>query len=60
MYYKNGDRYEGGFKKDIRHGQAIRYFANGDRIMGDFFNNKEVGTHVLLQPNGNVYKKTYN
>jgi len=57
LYYENGDRYEGDFKNDNRHGSGIMYYIRDGKkgkSMGDFFDDKPIGKHVFLQPNGSV------
>lgn len=52
-YYKNGDRYEGGYNENFdKHGLGKAYFANGDRFEGMYENGKENGK-------GTYYKSTY-
>ena len=34
------------------------YYNDGNREMGDYYNDKEIGKHVMLTRNGEV--KTYN
>ena len=33
---------------DMREGQGIFYYNNGDREMGDYYNDEEIGKHVML------------
>ena len=57
LYCKNGDRYEGDFKNNNRHGSGIMYYIRDGKkgkSMGDFFDDKTIGKHVFLQPNGSV------
>ena len=35
------------------------YYRNGDREMGNYLNDKKVGTHAKLQYNGVVTSKLY-
>ena len=39
MHFKNGDKYEGDWKNDIKEGKGIYFFNNGDKYEGDFKNN---------------------
>ena len=43
MFYNNGDRYEGDYRKNKGEGKGIYYFLNGDRMMGDYYNDNAVG-----------------
>ena len=57
FYYKNGDRYEGDFKNGKRHGSGIMYYiidGKKGKSMGHFFDDKAIGKHVFLQPDGSV------
>ena len=57
LYYANGDRYEGDFKNNNRHGSGITYYQRDGKIgksMGDFLDDKAIGKHVFLQPDGSV------
>ena len=57
LYYTNGDRYEGDFKNNNRHGSGITYYQRDGKIgksMGDFLDDKAIGKHVFLQPDGRV------
>ena len=59
MYYTDGDRYEGEWKKDNKEGKGIYYFNYGDRMMGDYYNDKPIGKHVTLTRNGEVKINNY-
>ena len=57
LYYKDGDRYEGDFKNNNRHGSGIMYYKKEGKYgksMGDFLDDKPIGKHVFLQPDGRV------
>ena len=43
MIYANGDRYEGAFKADMRHGHGVMKFANESVYEGDFYQNEMHG-----------------
>ena len=47
-FYKNGDRYEGAFHADKRHGQGIIYFINGDIYQGQWHDNLKHGQGKYL------------
>ena len=40
LYYNNGDRYEGEFKKNQRNGYGILFYVDGSIYEGKFKNNK--------------------
>ena len=58
-YYNDGSKYEGDFKKGKREGKGVYYYSNGDREMGDYLDNNEIGTHVVLKANGKIDSNTY-
>ena len=58
MKYTDG-YYEGDWKDDKREGKGVYYYFNGDREMGDYLDNKEIGTHAVLKANGKVSSNTY-
>ena len=35
------------------------YYHNGDREMGDYYNGKRIGKHVMLTRNGEVKTNNY-
>ena len=46
-YFKNGNRYEGDWKKNLQHGKGIFYFKGGERFEGDWKNGKIEGKGVF-------------
>ena len=40
-------------------GKGIFYYNNGDREMGDYYNNKKMGKHVMLTKIGEVKINDY-
>ena len=48
MYYKNGNRYEGGWKNDKKDGKGVYYYNNGDREIREYLEDKEIGKHVKV------------
>ena len=46
-------------KNDKFEGKGIEYFNNGDRRMGDYYNDKPIGKHVILTKNGDVRIENY-
>ena len=43
MIYNNGDKYEGGFKNDLKEGKGIYYYNNGNKYEGEFKNDLREG-----------------
>lgn len=56
LYYANGDRYEGEWKENAKHGKGTMYFSNGAKYIGDWFKNSMEGKCVFYYKNGNVYE----
>lgn len=56
FYYDNGDRYEGEFIKDLRHGIGTMHYANGDCYEGDWKYNKKTGRGRLIKPDGSLFE----
>lgn len=57
MYFKNGDTYEGEFKRGIPNGFGKFYFKNGDIHIGDFVNNKFHGYgERYIKETGYIFK----
>ena len=48
-----GDRYQGGWKNGVMHGQGTYQFANGDKYIGTFKNGLRDGQGVYVRINGN-------
>ncbi|ETO19146.1 hypothetical protein RFI_18089 [Reticulomyxa filosa] len=43
FYFKNGDRYEGEYRKNVRHGYGVMHYKNGDKYSGDWQFQKKTG-----------------
>ena len=43
MTYSNGDRYEGTFERDMRHGSGAFKFANGSAYVGEYYEDRIEG-----------------
>ena len=48
-----GDKYQGGWKNGVMHGQGTYQFANGDKYIGTFKNGLRDGEGVYVRTNGN-------
>ena len=59
FYLKNGERYEGDFKKDKPDGNGIYYYKDGSRQMGDYSNGKRIKKHVKMDNSGEVTFNNY-
>ena len=53
--FKNGNKYEGGWKDNIIHGQGIYTWVNGDKYAGKFKYGKAYGKGTYTSANGNKY-----
>ena len=42
MYYKNGDRFEGTWKKNKKEGEGILFLENGNREIENYLNGKKL------------------
>ena len=45
--WKNGDKYEGYYENDLRHGKGIYRFNNGSVLKGTWVNGKKEGLFTL-------------
>ena len=57
--YANGDKYEGPFVDDKKHGQGILTFANGDKYEGPYVDDKRHGQGIFTFASGNKYEGPY-
>ncbi len=53
--YQNGDKYDGEFLKNRRHGQGTYFFNNGDKYIGGWKYNKEHGQGTYFFNNGGKF-----
>lgn len=55
--WSTGDRYDGDWLENIKHGKGLYYFANNEDIyVGEFNNDKRSGKGVLYYSNGDKYE----
>ena len=56
--YQNGDRYQGEFKNNLRHGEGILeyYSMNNSHYNGEWFEDIQNGYGKYKFNNGDVYK----
>ena len=54
--YANGDKYEGDFVDDKKHGKGVYVYANGDKYEGDWLDGKKHGKGVITFADGNKYE----
>ena len=55
MYYKNGSiMYDGDFIDDKREGYGKYYFENDETLIGNWKNDKPIGTVNIYYKNGNL------
>ncbi|TGM19742.1 hypothetical protein EHQ73_15830 [Leptospira meyeri] len=61
VQYENGDRYEGEFLEDVKHGSGIYQYSNGDIFEGEYQFGYKEGKGIYRYANGDkfigVYKK---
>jgi len=58
--WESGNKYEGEWKNNKRHGQGTLYFNDGDIYVGDFRDNKRNGQGVYTwKESGNKYVGGY-
>jgi hypothetical protein len=55
-----GDRYEGTFHEDLRHGNGTYLFASGSKYVGEFRKGKLKGHGIYNYPDGRVKGKHLN
>ena len=53
--YNDGEKYEGQFKDDKRHGKGIFYYASGDKYDGEWKNNNRHGKGIEYYADGAKY-----
>ena len=41
MFYKNGDKYKGEFKNNLKEGKGIMEYNNGDKYEGEWESGKK-------------------
>ena len=54
-WFRDGDKYEGDWKKGLKHGQGIFIWANGNKYEGDWRFNHFEGTGTFTHSNGSKY-----
>jgi MORN repeat len=57
--YANGSSYEGGWKKDKKHGRGV-YEAAGERFEGEYVLGEKQGTGIFLFAGGQRYEGGWN
>jgi hypothetical protein len=55
IIFKNGDRFEGTFKRDKREGNGTMYYINGDKYVGNFKDDRKEGKGNIYYFNGDEY-----
>ena len=58
-YFIGGSRFEGDWIDDKKDGQGVHYFIDGERKMGDFSEGNNIGKHVTLKKNGEIFNDNY-
>ena len=56
MYYKNGNKYEGEWKKSKKEGKGIYYYKNGNIYDGEFKDGKKEGNCRFYYSKLNTYQ----
>ncbi len=54
--YASGNRYEGEWKGQKKHGKGTYYYVNGDKYIGDWVDDHETGQGVFTWPDGDRYE----
>ena len=55
-FWKNGEKYDGHYEKNIRTGQGTYYWTNKDKYFGHFENNLRSGRGTYYFDNGDAYE----
>ena len=53
--FSNGDKYEGSWKNDLKHGQGLSTYNSGDAYLGEFKNNTKHGYGNYFYASGDKY-----
>ena len=53
--FSNGDKYEGNWKNDLKHGQGLSTYKSGDMYLGEFKNNTKHGYGNYFYASGDKY-----
>jgi hypothetical protein len=53
--FSNGDKYEGDWRNDKRHGQGTSTYANGGKYVGEYQDNKKTGIGTFFFSTGDKY-----
>ena len=59
MFTENGDRYDGEWKQNKKHGMGKYKFAKGDYYEGTFEDGLKHGEGTYRYPNGDIYEGTF-
>ena len=59
MFIENGDRYDGEWKQNKKHGMGKYKFAKGDYYEGTFEDGLKHGEGTYRYPNGDIYEGTF-
>ena len=57
--WSNGDRYEGQFKDNQKHGTGTQYYASEGNYIGDWVEDKKAGKGVFIWTTGDRYEGQY-
>lgn len=58
-YYDSGDKYEGEWMRNKKHGRGTMEYANGNIYEGDWEDDKRCGIGVLLLANGDRFEGSF-
>lgn len=59
MIHANGERYEGEWKDNKRHGKGVYYWPDGREEVGQYVNGNEEGIHIFKTAQGQKFKNKY-
>ena len=58
-FWDNGDKYEGDYKDNKKHGFGSYFYANGEKYEGEWFDDLKNGLGKMYFINGDVYRGTF-
>jgi len=59
IQYRNGDRYEGGFFRNLKSGRGMYYYANGDQYCGEYKYGRKEGIGFYMYFSGESFEGHY-
>ncbi len=59
FYWKDGDKYKGGFVLGKRHSHGTYYFRYGERYVGNFYRDKRSGNGKPYDSDGDIMRSFF-